>query len=212
MNAHRREATAETFRVDPANPDPELVRRVAGLLRRGAVAVFPTDTLYGLGCSGRSPRGLERLRELKGGDRSSPFILLLGEAAWVAAITTGSTSLAERLMARHWPGPLTIVLDAAPGLDETLVSEAGTVAVRVPRSELCTSLCRALGGPIASTSANAAGRPPAPSAIEAVREFGDRIDVVLDGGRAPSGIASTIVDARGDRPLVLRQGATRPDV
>ncbi len=198
---------SDIVKVDPERPDKAAVQRVARVLRDGGVAVFPTDTLYGLGCSGESRLGLERLADLKGPARSSPFILLVGEAAWIVGIAKSVTPLATRLMDRWWPGPLTIVLDAGPGLCEALVSTDGTVAVRLPGSILCRSLCLELGAPVASTSANRAGGPPARSAREAAAEFAGGVDITVDGGPPSSDVPSTVVDARGKTPRLIRRGA-----
>ncbi len=197
----------EVLQIDPGNPSRAAVRRAAEVLRSGGVAVFPTDTLYGLGCSAHSGRGLERLRRLKGEARTSPFILLLADAAWVGSIAASVPHAAKSLMERYWPGPLTIVLAAAGGLAPELVSEEGTVALRLPRSAWCTRLCFELGCPVASTSANRAGRVPARSASEAIDQFGSGLDLVVDGGPPLGDLPSTVVDARGETPLVLREGA-----
>jgi L-threonylcarbamoyladenylate synthase len=198
---------SDIVKIDPERPDEAVVERVAGVLRDDGIAIFPTDTVYGLGCSGGSRPALERLTALKTGERTSPFILLVGEAGWVGGIVKAITPLAERLMERWWPGPLTIVLDAREGLDEAVVSEVGTVAVRLPASAWCRSLCRSLGAPIASTSANRAGRPPVAGAREAAVEFGEEVDITVDGGPPPSDLPSTVVDARSETPRTLRRGA-----
>ena len=197
------------LRIDPRRPDRRTVIVAADVLREGGVALFPTDTLYGLGCSSESLRGADRLREIKGGDRTSPFILLIGEQSWAHAVTASVPDLARRLMRRYWPGPLTIVLDAAGDLRRDLVSGDGTVALRLPGSPWCTRLCIELGAPVVSTSANRFGMPPVSGAAEAVREFGSELDLAVDGGPPPERAPSTLVDARGSEPIVLREGVVK---
>lgn len=199
----------QVAKLTPESPDPKLVARAAELLRGGGVAAFPTDTVYGLGCSARSPRGLAGVRALKG-DRASPFILLIAARDWLDDLVRDVTPLAENLIARHWPGPLSIVLDAAPGVEAAVGT--GSVAVRLPLSRWCVSLCGALGEPVASTSANASGRPPARHAAEVVEAFGGAIDMVIDGGLSPSAEPSTLVDARGKKPVLLRAGVLKLDI
>lgn len=200
----------DVIKLDSRDPSRELVERAAGLMAEGGVAAFPTDTIYGLGASADSRRGLDRLRALKG-SRKAAFIVLVGDEDWLGGLVTTVTPLAKSLIRRHWPGPLTIVLDAAPGLLDGVRSGEGTVAVRLPGSEFCVALCRALDAPVASTSANRTGRAPACRAEEIAKGFGDSLDLVIDGGPARSELPSTLVDARGDRPVLLRPGAIRID-
>ena len=202
---------AEVVKLNPESPEQELVDRAARLLRGGGVAAFPTDTVYGLGCSASSRRGLLLMRELKG-LRTSPFIVLIAEKEWLRDLVRDVPPVAADLMRRYWPGPLTLVLDAAPGVFEGVRSGEGTVAVRNPSSRFCLSLCRALEAPIASTSANPAGAPPAMGAAEVEATFGASIDLIVDGGTAPERRPSTLVDARGEKPLVLREGALTLDL
>jgi L-threonylcarbamoyladenylate synthase len=196
----------KAVKLDPFDPREDLVERVAALLEDGGVAAFPTDTVYGLGCSGENDRALSRLRELKGG-RKSPFIVLIGDQKWLDGLAREVTPLARKLIEGHWPGALTLVLDAAPGVNEGIKSAEGTVAVRLPGSRFCLALCRALNEPIASTSANRAGGLPALNCGEVLSAFEGALDLVVDGGPAPTGLPSTLVDARGERPVVLRSGA-----
>jgi tRNA threonylcarbamoyl adenosine modification protein (Sua5/YciO/YrdC/YwlC family) len=196
-------------RLDSRRPSSALVKHVAALLRNGGVAAFPTDTLYGLACSGKSREGMARLRAMKGAGREAPFILLIGESSWVSKLARRVTPVAEDLMRRYWPGPLSIVLDAAGEEQKEAGWSTGTVAVRLPDCVWCRSLCLELGEPVASTSANLAGEPPASNPAEIDRAFGDRLDMVLDGGPAREKEPSTLVDARGRKPVVLRQGILR---
>jgi tRNA threonylcarbamoyl adenosine modification protein (Sua5/YciO/YrdC/YwlC family) len=193
--------------LDLKRPSPSLAKQVADLLGDGGVVAFPTDTVYGLGCSGRSRRGLQRLRLVKGSTRQAPYILLIGGAAWAMSLARRVTPLAEDLMRRYWPGPLSIVFDAADDVSDEITCGRGTVALRFPACAWCVSLCRELGEPVASTSANLAGETPVADAREISRILGDRLDLIVDGGRLRESQPSTIVDARGRRPIVLRQGA-----
>ncbi len=211
MRSPREGDGSDLVEIDQDDPEPEIIERTVDRLRAGGIAVFPTDTIYGLGCSGESALGLSRLRELKGMARTSPFILLVADRSWAPRMVLSVTPLAERLMDRFWPGPLTIVLDAAPGLGPDLASEAGTIALRLPRSRLCLSLCEKLAAPIASTSANRGGEPPVTGAAQAARELAGHVDVVLDGGPPRSDLPSTIVDARGEEPVILRAGCCDPE-
>jgi L-threonylcarbamoyladenylate synthase len=202
---------AEVVKLNPENPEWEIVDRAARVLRAGGVAAFPTDTIYGLGCSALSGRGLSTMRELKG-LRTSPFIVLIAGEDCLSDLVRDVTPLAANLMRRFWPGPLTLVLDAAPGVTEGVRSADGTIAVRVPGSSFCLSLCRALEAPVASTSANVPGASPAVSPAEVEEAFGASIDLIVDGGDAPRRLPSTLVDARGETPVLLRDGTISIDL
>jgi L-threonylcarbamoyladenylate synthase len=206
MRAAEGGVVVRTERLDPKRPSSVLVKETAELLKAGGVAAFPTDTIYGLGCSAGSTEGLSGLRRLKGAGRDSSFILLIGDVGWLRTLARRVTPLAEDLIRRYWPGPLSIVLDAAEAAPRGATCGRGTVAVRLPADLWCASLCRELGEPIASTSANPAGEKPAADAKEISRIFGDRLDLIVDGGPAPHGGPSTLVDARGRKPVVLRRG------
>lgn len=196
-------------RLDLLRPSSALVKDVAALLKKGGVVAFPTDTIYGLACSGGSHEGLARLRAVKGAGREGPFILLIGEQGWVSNLVRRVTPLAQDLMRRYWPGPLSIVFDSSDEAPKEAAWGRGTVAIRLPDCRWCVSLCLELGEPVASTSANPAGQAPASDAAEIGRIFGDRLDLILDGGPPRGKEPSTLVDARGRNPVVLRQGVLR---
>jgi tRNA threonylcarbamoyl adenosine modification protein (Sua5/YciO/YrdC/YwlC family) len=196
-------------RLDLLQPSSALVKNVAGLLKKGGVVAFPTDTIYGLACSGGSREGLARLRAMKGAGREGPFILLIGERAWVSSLVRRVTPLAQDLMRRYWPGPLSIVFDSSDDAPKEVAWGRGTVAIRLPDCRWCISLCRELGEPVASTSANLAGEAPAADAAEIGRVFGEQLDLILDGGPPRGKEPSTLVDARGRNPVLLRQGVLR---
>lgn len=166
--------------------------RAAQILREGGVVAFPTDTVYGLAAV--TADAVRRLYELKGRDERKPLVLMAADAETVRQRARVGP-LALRYMTRFWPGPLTLVLAAGEG----------TVGVRVPAHELALELLRA-GGPAWTTSANRSGFPETTTADEVIAEL-PGVDAVLDGGRAPGGTPSTVLDLTGPRPVVLREGA-----
>lgn len=190
--------------VDLLGTDETGLGRAVGHLRRGEVVGFPTDTVYGLAALAWDERAVARVFEIKGRPRSQPLILMFSEPAQAGRVA----EVGEReraCMARWWPGPLTLVLRARPGLRPPLVSgEPPTVGVRVPDHPVALALLRAAEAPLATTSANRSGRPPAMTAEEAARLEG--LAAVLDGGRAPGGVASTLLDLSGLEPRLLRAG------
>jgi L-threonylcarbamoyladenylate synthase len=178
----------------------------AAALREGGLVAYPTETFYGLGARARDAAAVARLARVKGRPDGKPLPLLAADRAQVESVAELSGA-AERLAARLWPGPLTLVLPARPGLPEEITAGTGTVAVRVPGSATARALARAVGEPIVSTSANLSGAPPPAAAGELAAELVERIDLVLDGGRTPGGAPSTIVVVEAGGIRLVRAGA-----
>jgi L-threonylcarbamoyladenylate synthase len=180
-------------------------------LHAGGVLAYPTETVYGFGTA-VDHESVETLVRLKRRPPFKPFLLLVTGSEMIGRLGLHLTPSASRLAARHWPGPLTLVLPGGerrvPG---RLRGPEGGVAVRWTPHEGLTRLIRAYGEPITSTSANRPGVPPATSAGEVVSQWGDTIARntlrVLDGGRIPDSPPSTVVDCTGRHPRVIRPGA-----
>jgi L-threonylcarbamoyladenylate synthase len=183
--------------------DPEHVARAAERLRAGAVIAFPTDTLYGVGARATDPAAVARLYQLKRRTSTQPMVWLVSDRDQAALFAVVSPA-AEELMARFWPGPLTLVLPARAQTD------GSTIAVRAPNHDVALDLLRALGEPIASSSANPAGQSPPVDADEVIAALGDELDGVLDDGPCAIGQPSTILDLTGPAPRILRQGPIPP--
>jgi L-threonylcarbamoyladenylate synthase len=193
--------------------ESELLSLVEGL-RRGGIVCMATDTVYGLSCIADKEQAVRKLASLKGpGQR--PFLVLIGELPWLEGLATEIPPFAKRLIARHWPGPLTIVFKAKSEIGAWLKGPRDTIAVRYPKNPLCQQLLTALGSPIVSSSANLRGEDACLTGSEACQVFLDKVDFVVDSGWAPMSLPSTIVDVTLARPTVLRQGilsidGTRP--
>jgi tRNA threonylcarbamoyl adenosine modification protein (Sua5/YciO/YrdC/YwlC family) len=179
--------------------------RTVEALAAGGAAVVPTDTVYGLIADAFSRPGTRRLLRLRGGGRA-PLPVLIRSPRQVIGLVDDVSEAAERLMASYWPGPLTLVFPAADGLSWDLGDSAGTVALRMPASDLVLAVIGAVG-PLAATGANPADGE-AQDLDAAQRRFGERVAVYVDGGQA-DGVAerSTIVDVTGEQAVVLRAGA-----
>jgi L-threonylcarbamoyladenylate synthase len=185
------------------------IARAAEILRAGGLVVFPTETVYGLGCDAANPRAVARVFEAKGRPRFNPLIAHVSDLAEAERHATLHPK-ARALAAAFWPGPLTLI---APRRPESSVSElacAGlsTIALRTPAHPMAQALLAAFGGPIAAPSANRSGHVSATTAQHARDDLGDAVDLVLDGGACPVGLESTIVavDEQG-RATLLRPGA-----
>jgi L-threonylcarbamoyladenylate synthase len=176
----------------------------AAALRRGEVVAYPTETFYGLGVNAVDELALQRLRLLKGRGDKAISVIVHGRAM-VERLCRKVPPVAESLMARYWPGPLTIALPARRRVPAALLSE-GCVALRESSHPTARALVESFGGPVTATSANLAGQEPAtsPDAVEEAFEGRCR---VLHGGVTPGGAPSTLVRVRGNRIEVLRRGA-----
>jgi L-threonylcarbamoyladenylate synthase len=181
------------------------LREAAALLRRGGLVAYPTETFYAVGALARDAAAVERLARAKGRSDGKPLPLLAADVAAVSEVAV-LDGPAARLARRFWPGPLTLVLPARPGLPAAVTAGTGTVGIRVPGSDIARALAGAAGGPLVATSANLAGAPPPAQAGAIAAELRARLDGVLDGGATPGGLPSTVAQLDGDRVRVLRAG------
>jgi L-threonylcarbamoyladenylate synthase len=205
-NSPEPEPAVRIVRVNAAEPDPAIVAQVVAILRDGGVVVLPTDTVYGLVAAVSRADALERLHVLKERPSDKGFILLVADWVGVRSVTSHLPPVARRLGAKYWPGPLTLVLPAQQGLPPAVSARGATVAVRIPDDPLLQAVLRELKGALAAPSANRAGEDPATTAAAAAAAFGNRIDLVVDGGPAPVRCPSTIVSAEGKLGKILREG------
>ena len=192
-------------RVRVAGDGDAAVQVAVAAMRSGLVVAYPTDTLYGLAVDPANSGAVTKLFSLKGRALDKAIPLIAADVGQVRAWTT-MTPLAERLAAAFWPGPLTLVLRAAVEMDVRVMAEGGTVAIRVPDQPIARALAAAAGCPVTSTSANPSGLPPTADPDEVARAL-PAIDVLIDGGVTPGGAPSTIVDATGTQPVLIREGA-----
>ena len=185
-------------------------RLAADAVQRGEVVVLPTDTVYGVGADAFDPGAVARVLAAKGRGRDMPPPVLVPHARTLDGLATQVPDEARELIAAFWPGPLTLVCRAQPSLRWDLGDTGGTVALRMPLHRVALAVLE-LTGPLAVTSANRTGRPPATTCDEAVEQLGEAVSVYLDAGPSPAGLASTIVDVTGAVPRVLRSGALSLD-
>jgi len=199
--------SARLLTIDPARLDEQALLEVAEVVLNGGIIGYPTDTLYGLGCSLFDVSAVEMVARLKRRDPSLAVISLIPDAAQVYGLASDVPEVAERLMARFWPGPLSVIFRSS-GMVPTAVRGAGdTVALRVPRDPLCERMLDRIGGPVVSSSANLTGQRPAETAEEVAAIFGNQLDLIVDGGPRRGSVPSTLVDVSGPRPRLLRFGA-----
>jgi L-threonylcarbamoyladenylate synthase len=180
-------------------------------LRRGELVVLPTDTVYGVAADAFNPGAVDALLTAKGRGRDMPVPVLVANQEMVAALVGELSFEATALTTNHWPGPLTIVVRHTPHLSWDLGDARGTVAVRMPDDPLALDLI-ARTGPLAVSSANRSGHPPATTMLEARLQLGASVAIYLDGGPRESAVPSSIVDLTGAEPRLLREGALSADL
>ena len=192
-------------------PDAQSVAEAARLLRDGQLVAFPTETVYGLGGDATNERAVAAIFEAKGRPEFNPLIShVLGSDEAKRFVRWNDT--AEKLAARFWPGPLTLVLPRSEGSRISLLATAGldTVAIRAPSHPVAQALIRAAGLPIAAPSANRSGAISPTRAEHVAESLGERVPLILDGGPCLVGVESTVLDLTGATPTLLRPGgATR---
>jgi L-threonylcarbamoyladenylate synthase len=181
-------------------------RRAADIISEGGLVVFPTDTVYGVGCDPRNVSAIEKVFEAKSRSHLKALPLLLSDASILANVTEGANRIAQVLCDKFWPGALTVVLRKAADLPDELGSET-TVAVRVPDHVALRRFIAMCGGATAATSANVSGQLDALDAKQAEEYLGARVQAIVDGGHVTGGVPSTVVDCTGDVPVLLRAGA-----
>jgi len=183
------------------------VEQGISILKQGGIVAFPTDTVYGLGACIGIRYAVERVYRVKERPRSMALPLLLADASQIGEVAEPVPQIAWLLADKFLPGALTMVLHKSESVPDIITAGGASIAVRIPAHPVPVALAEGLGAPIIGTSANLSGRPSTLTADEVYSQFGDKIDLVIDGGRCPGGRESTIVDVTGETPVVLREGA-----
>ena len=187
--------------TEPSSAEP------GKIIASGGLIAFRTDTFYGLGADPLNSLAIRKIKELKGREDNKPILLLISDYAEVARFITQPPELFLAIANHFWPGPLTLVSKARPELPEEITAGTGTVGLRLPDDDDVRSLVRACGGALTATSANPSGGLPARSAADVQHYFGDRVDLVVNGGRVTVLHASTVLDLSGPEPRMVREGA-----
>ena len=183
------------------------IERSISILRQGGIVAYPTDTVYGLGAGVSLPQAVERVYKVKERPANMPLPLLLADKSQVAKVAESVPPIAWVLIDNFLPGALTIVLAKSNSVPALITAGGTTIAVRIPAHPVPVALIEGLGTPMVGTSANISGKPSLLTADEVHSQLGNKVDLIIDGGRCPGGKESTIVDVSGETPVVLREGA-----
>ncbi len=190
----------------PRTAEP-LTARAVEVLRNGGIVIFPTDTLYGLGADALNSQAVERVYTLKQRDRSKPLLLLLADPDDARRYAREIPPIGKEIIRAFWPGPLTLIFQAAECLPEIVTGGTGTIGLRCPDAPFARELVRALERPITATSANLAGGPDPRTVQEVPPSLCAAANLVIDAGPCPLAQASTVVDLTRTPPALLREGA-----
>jgi L-threonylcarbamoyladenylate synthase len=193
--------------VRPAETGGKLaLQQASEIIKAGGVVAYPTETFYGLGIRYDDTAAMKRLYELKYRSTDKAMPLIIGDKRLLDLLTLKITDLAEKLIRQFWPGPLTILFSAKEEVASFITAGTGKIAVRIPGESFALEFARELMFPITATSANISGFPPAETAEDVARSFGDRVDLIIDCGKTPGGKPSTIVDASEETIRIIRAG------
>jgi L-threonylcarbamoyladenylate synthase len=184
-----------------------VLREAAGVLSSGGLVAFPTETFYGLGAHALDLAAVRRIFEGKGRPEAKPLLVLVDSIKMAESLAEDISDAARDLMAKYWPGPLTLVFKAVAAVPKELVAGSGTIGMRISRHPVAFELVRAAGFPITAPSANLSGAEPPTTAAEVRRAFDGKIELILDGGATTGGLPSTILDVTVTPPRLIRRGA-----
>ncbi|MBM4135491.1 MAG: threonylcarbamoyl-AMP synthase [Nitrospira sp.] len=190
----------------------QVLYRAVEALRKGNIVAYPTETFYGLGVKFDMEDPLKKLYDMKKRPKEKAMPLIIGDKQLLPILTESVNSLAIPLMEKFWPGPLTLIFQAKNNLSEYITAGTHKIAVRIPGESFALYLAKAALFPFTATSANLSGIPPAQDADTVIRYFGDKIDLLIDGGTTAGGLPSTIVDVTGRKIKILREGAIRKEL
>ncbi|MHB0976667.1 MAG: L-threonylcarbamoyladenylate synthase [Candidatus Aquicultorales bacterium] len=200
---------AKRLVVDAIDPDPAVIREVAGMIKRGLVVALPTDTVYGVAADVFNRAAVDSIYEVKGRPPKMPLPVLIADPSDLGEIAAEIPEAARLLADRFWPGPLTIILPKADRVPDAVTAGGQTVGVRCPDNRVARAVIREVGVPLATTSANVSGEPPPTDADGVLAQLGGRLPLVLDAGPSPIGVASTIVDLTKHPAEVIREGSIK---
>ncbi len=181
--------------MNPVEPEPASIDEAAGVIRRGGLVCFPTDTLYGIAADPFNPEAVRKIFALKGRHTGQALPLVAADTRQVEALVGPLSDAASALAAAFWPGPLTLLWPAPAGLAPDVTAGTGRVGVRVPAHAVARALCARAGSPLTATSANLSGEPPSEDPDQVAASIGTGLDLLLDAGTTAGGPPSTIVDA-----------------
>ena len=193
-------------KINPENPEPEIIKEAAAIIQQGGVVVFPTRCLYGLAADERNPQAIERVTSIKQRPADNPILVLIDARKRLKDLVTRVPPQAEVLMQNFWPGKLTLVFTARESLASQLTAGSGKIGVRLPGHPVALALAQQVGRAITGTSANLSGCPGCNCVADMDPQIIEAASLTLDAGTLKGGSGSTVVDVTGSPPQILREG------
>jgi len=184
----------------------ENIKLAGSIIKNGGLVAFPTETVYGLGANALNPRAVAKIFEVKNRPTFDPLIVHISKVEWLEKLTKEVDERAFKLIERFWPGPLTLVLYKSPIVPDIVTAGLPTVAIRMPSHPVAIALIESAETPISAPSANPFGYISPTTAEHVEKQLGDKIDLILDGGKCPIGIESTVLSLINEEPEILRPG------
>lgn len=201
---------AEIIKIDFHHPQPAL-KNALTVLQNGGVVSFPTETFYGLGANAFNEKAVEKVFMAKERDFTKPLLVFIASKKQLSSITPNISVVAKKLIECFWPGPLTLVFEASPMLPKILTGNTGKIGSRVSGSKFIRQLCQISGFPITGSSANISNNPELVAPAEVMETLGDKIDLILDGGKTAGTQSSTVLDVSKTIPKLIRPGIIGKD-
>lgn len=195
------------IRIDPDHPSSDAIEQAAELIQHQGVVVFPTQCLYGLAADARDSLAIKKIFHIKHRPETNPLLILIHSLMDLEELVTHIPDTAHRLMQAMWPGGLTLIFEAAPGVSDLLTAGTGKIGVRIPSHPVARALVKASGRPVTGTSANLSGAPGCSQIKDLPQNILQAADLVLDAGPLKGGTGSTILDITCDPFRILRSGA-----
>jgi L-threonylcarbamoyladenylate synthase len=195
------------LKINPKNPEKDKINLAAEVLRQGGLVAFPTDTVYGLGADATNAVAVKKIYKVKKRTLSKALPILIDDKKDLVKYASGISDGVKRLAKKFWPGPLTIVIKKKKIIPNIVTAGKKTVGIRVPDHPVALALIRALGRPLATTSANISDKRSPTTARGVKKYLNKKIDLILDGGKTKLGAESSVLDCTTSPPTVLRSGA-----
>ena len=196
----------QILKINTGHSEEDVISSAAAIVSRGGVIAYPTETIYGLGADATNEQAIRRIFEIKGRNFSNPISVIIGRPDDVHPLVRKFPKAAQKLMDEFWPGPLTIVFEAADGVSPLLTANTGRIGIRLSGHDGARRIAEALGKPLTATSANLSGSPECATVNQVMAQLGDRLDAIVDLGNTRGTAGSTIIDAATEQPVILRTG------
>jgi L-threonylcarbamoyladenylate synthase len=198
------------IKADPWGNFSTDIEEAARILMGGGLVAFPTESFYGLAANAMDEDGIRRIFSVKERQDKNPVLILIPCLDMLDTLVSEIPATAKELIRRFWPGGLTMVFHAGPGISSLLTANTGKIGIRLSSHPIATALTRNAGVPITGTSANLSGQPPCTNPEDVIDSIGERIDLIIDSGKTFGGKGSTILDVTTQPPSILREGMISP--